>query len=272
MSQTFAATSSYYNIGAPSNLTNITAGGYVAIVRSSNPAVSRVIYDKGATAPVFRRININASEALAMSVGSAATTLQAVAPMANFAGVLPGKWCVVAGRFNTAATNADQQLFACPVGGALAGPSSYTTQVVGSSHGSDGSGVAHIGDSTANTLGFTDPLAALAVFNAYPTQEELQQVANELLVRGRKLRLPASVKGAWQLTQRGTLPDLSGNGNHGAAGGGIIGQAGDPVWKWPRGIAASIGGFDVPAAAAGAGGVYLPHSRGRRVAAVLNGD
>lgn len=251
MSQTFAATSSYYNLGAPSNLTNVTRGGYVAIVKSSAPGVARILYNKGTSANYIRRSTINATDTFTITLGSATTSLQAQALLTNFAGCGPGKWIVVAARFDTSLTNADQQLFACPVGGALAQPSAYALQAVGSGHGSDGADVAHIGDSTVNTLGFTDPMAALAVLTgSYPSVEELQRVANELLVRGRKLRLPASCKGAWQFTQRGTVPDLSGNGNHGVAGGGVIGQAGDPVWRWPLGQAYQIPGMDPPAAAA----------------------
>lgn len=263
MAQKFAVASSYYNLTPTTALDQVLAGGYVAIVKLSGSATTRAMYNKGNTSATSKRFNASSAENLSCSVGSTGTTLQATAPFANFAAYAVQKWIIVAARFSTALTNADQIAYIGSTSGALLPPSAYTTQTVGTAaYSSDAGLAAHIGDNTSATSGFTDSLAALAVFVGYPSFSDLQSVAMELQVRGRRLRLPSTVKGAWQFTgAMGTVPDLSGNGLHGVAGGGVITPVTDFVWRWEQQYLSNLTTAKTPPAVVPGTGLFAERRR-----------
>lgn len=193
--------------------------------------------------------NDGAGAILNLERSRATTVLVVAALVSNFQFFRVGMPVFVAGRFDSAGANGDQQLFTGTRRHAIREPSAYTSQQVGS--GALSSDAAN-SMSFGNEGGGTNPLNAVAdlcvVSNAYLTVKEINDVreatAKGLLptVRGAVIYSPLGL-----LTSTTRAYDLTSYGNNGAITGTRIDQRSGQRWT-PR-IVPKARGF-VPAAPA----------------------
>lgn len=207
MSVILAGTAKYTG-DSGSDIDNVTAGGFVAIVAPTTASLTGnqclIIKGSGGANP---SLQIDSSAFLTLAVSRATTNLLASAPLSSFPGLSVGGWMMVAGRYNVAGSAGAQQIWAARLGQALREPSPYNTQQVGTGTQVDDSAASiFVGNASGGARPTTCPLFAAAMFNTYPTFNELTRALKELLQTGRRPVLSSVVTRAYRFDRGiGTL-------------------------------------------------------------------
>ena len=152
-------------------------------------------------------MNVNVGDAFEFLALRATTSTQVTATAANFKYFATSKWVCIVSLFSAAGVNADQQILIGDLLNYPVGPSSYSTQLVGSGNLTAWDANLAIGawTSTGSLPLVSGKIAAVGIWNKVLSFTEIQKQRFELLKR--RFVITPNCQGFWQLG-RGTGPQV----------------------------------------------------------------
>ena len=215
MSLAFATTAKV-TVTDASNLLNWDVGTLIYWVYRTGSGASggSRVEQKGLSSSGIRGwfVSPGTPETTELQVRRATADISVIASLGNFSAEGTNKWACWAATWDAGGADGDQIIAIGDLTTALAEPSSYTTQVVGS--GSTGDNTGHnliVGNHPTLSLAFPGRLAIAYRANVHSTLAQMQALQFRLLVNS------SNVKGLYHLGWNGTStqPDWSGSGNPG---------------------------------------------------------
>jgi hypothetical protein len=222
MALTFGAVASdRVQLAHAASLADIAAGTYLSWIRPTGNTAFRRLYQKNNVASAAYRIFAHGNTPTAQigfEVGRATVACQAYGNCANFAAYSLNAWTFCAARYDTAASNGDQELYVGNLTTPLAEPSAYAVQQVGSGTvTADAGSDPRVGNNAADTGALQGDMAFFGLWNRYLTYGEmLAQQWHPHPTEGCVVFLMLG----WNGTS--TQPDWSGNLNNGTVTGATV--------------------------------------------------